>query len=162
STGASLCREVLRPAPAGEGGGTTAPSRTPCHAQPHGPGSGPMYVLCQKCKTPIEVGPAGTEPFVCSACGSTVVPPDAPPARLSRRGRGRRLGRFEVLQQVGTGAFGNVYRAHDPQLDRVVALKIPRAGIAGREHLERFLREARLAAQLRHPAIVTVYEVGEH
>jgi WD40 repeat protein/tRNA A-37 threonylcarbamoyl transferase component Bud32 len=74
----------------------------------------------------------------------------------------KKLGRFEVLEPVGTGAFGTVYKARDPQLDRLVAVKVPRASqlVEGPE-LDRFLREARSVAQLRHPAIVPVYEVGQ-
>src|SRR5262249_30840611 len=73
-----------------------------------------------------------------------------------------RVGKFELLDTVGSGAFGTVYKARDPELDRTVAVKIPRAGgLAGPEELDRFLREARSAAQLRHPAIVPVHEVGQ-
>jgi serine/threonine protein kinase len=53
----------------------------------------------------------------------------------------QRLGRFELLAIVGVGAFGTVYRAHDPEPDRTVAIKVPHAGGAGRQELERFLRE---------------------
>jgi serine/threonine protein kinase len=42
--------------------------------------------------------------------------------------RGQKIGRFELLSVVGTGSFGTVYNAHDPQLDRTVAVKVPRAG----------------------------------
>jgi WD40 repeat protein/tRNA A-37 threonylcarbamoyl transferase component Bud32 len=71
------------------------------------------------------------------------------------------LGRYKLLCRVGSGAFAAVYRAHDRELDRTVAVKIPLDGrVADREELERFWREARSAAQLRHPSIVAVYEVG--
>jgi eukaryotic-like serine/threonine-protein kinase len=74
----------------------------------------------------------------------------------------RRLGRFELLDKVGMGAFGTVYKARDPELDRIVAIKIPRSGgLASAEDLDRFLREARSAARLRHPGIVPVHEVGQ-
>jgi WD40 repeat protein/tRNA A-37 threonylcarbamoyl transferase component Bud32 len=74
----------------------------------------------------------------------------------------RRLGRFELLETVGRGAFGTVYKARDPKLDRIVAIKIPRSGgLASAEDLDRFLREARSAARLRHPGIVPVHEVGQ-
>jgi hypothetical protein len=74
---------------------------------------------------------------------------------------GQRLGRFELVETVGHGAFGTVYKAHDPELDRTVAIKVPRAGnLAGPQELDRFLREACAAAQLRHPCIVAVHEVG--
>src|SRR5262249_20399473 len=61
------------------------------------------------------------------------------------------------------GAFGTVYKARDPSLDRVVAIKVPRAGsLATEEDRDRFLREARSVAQLRHAGIVPVHEVGQH
>src|SRR5207247_2432146 len=71
--------------------------------------------------------------------------------------------RFELLDAVGGGAFGTVYKARDPELDRIVAIKVPRAGsLATRHDLDRFEREARSVAQLRHPGIVPVHEVGQH
>ena len=67
-----------------------------------------------------------------------------------------------MLNRVGAGGFGTVLRARDPELDRVVALKIPHLGrLADAEHRRRFLEEARHLAHLRHPAVVPVYEVGE-
>lgn len=71
----------------------------------------------------------------------------------------RLLGRFELLQCVGVGGFGAVWRATDRQLDRTVAVKVPRHQLSGRD-LDNFLNEARIAAQLKHPHIVNVYEVG--
>jgi serine/threonine-protein kinase len=72
------------------------------------------------------------------------------------------LGRFELLEAVGIGSFGTVYKARDPELDRIVAVKIPRAGhLAGKEDLDRFLREGRSLAHIHHPGIVPVYEVGQ-
>jgi tRNA A-37 threonylcarbamoyl transferase component Bud32 len=73
-----------------------------------------------------------------------------------------RLGKFELLAELGVGSFGYVFRARDTELDRTVALKIQRTGsIAGREEAERFHREARSAAQLKHPGIVSLYETGQ-
>jgi serine/threonine protein kinase len=78
------------------------------------------------------------------------------------RGTPRRLGKFELLQQVGAGAFGAVWKAHDAELNRTVAIKLLHQGrVADPSDRERFFREARAAAQLRHPGIATVYEVGE-
>jgi len=73
-----------------------------------------------------------------------------------------RLGRFEVRARLGAGAFGDVYRAYDPRLDREVAVKVARPGtLAAPGRVERFLREARAAANLRHPNIVPVLEAGQ-
>jgi serine/threonine protein kinase/WD40 repeat protein len=75
---------------------------------------------------------------------------------------GKQLGRFQVGRELGRGGFGVVYLAHDPQLDREVALKVPRVNVLADPDLrERFHREARAAAGLDHPNIVQVYEAGE-
>jgi hypothetical protein len=66
-----------------------------------------------------------------------------------------------VRARLGAGAFGAVYRAYDPQLEREVALKVPHPGsLESPTAVERFLREAKAAARLRHPHIVPVYEAG--
>ncbi len=71
------------------------------------------------------------------------------------------LGKFALLEVVGRGSFGIVYRARDTELDRIVAVKLPRlGGFPSPEDVDRFLREARSAARLRHPGIVAVHEVG--
>ena len=72
----------------------------------------------------------------------------------------QRLGRYEIRRLLGEGAFGKVFEARDPQLDRIVALKVAKS-IADENHLKRFTREARAAAQLRHPHIIPVYEYGQ-
>ena len=71
-----------------------------------------------------------------------------------------RIGDFDLLDRVGMGSFGTVWKARDTRLDRIVALKIPRRGGLTVEEKEKFLREARAAAQLNHPGIVSVHEVG--
>jgi hypothetical protein len=73
-----------------------------------------------------------------------------------------RIGRFVIQARLGSGGFGDVYRAHDPRLDRDVALKVPRPGMLNTpDRVERFLREARAAARLNHPRIVSVHEAGQ-
>src|SRR5262245_56828998 len=72
------------------------------------------------------------------------------------------LDRFELQSELGLGSFGYVFRAWDPRLERVVALKVQRAGsFASADEVERFLREARSTASLKHPAIVSLYETGQ-
>jgi serine/threonine protein kinase/tetratricopeptide (TPR) repeat protein len=73
---------------------------------------------------------------------------------------GSRIGQYEVLDCLGTGGMGEVYRARDTRLDRFVALKIVHESATGRS-ADRVLREARAASALNHPNICTIYEVGE-
>src|SRR5262249_35646676 len=74
----------------------------------------------------------------------------------------RPLGRYELRAFLGRGGMGTVYLAHDPQLDRLVALKIPRpVGDDADAWRTRFRAEARAAATLQHPNICPVFEVGE-
>jgi serine/threonine protein kinase/formylglycine-generating enzyme required for sulfatase activity len=73
-----------------------------------------------------------------------------------------RIGRYEPISLLGKGSFGFVLQARDPQLDRMVAVKLQRSeAVRTRTSIDRFLREARSAAQLRHPNIVPVFEYGE-
>lgn len=78
----------------------------------------------------------------------------------------RRLGRYEILQELGRGAMGVVYKARDPNIDRLVAIKVisPEAGMEpekAKELRDRFQREARAAGRLSHPNIVTIYDASE-
>ena len=71
------------------------------------------------------------------------------------------FGRYRIQERLATGAFGEVYLAKDQQLDRLVALKMPRLGrFSSEAEIERFVQEARTAAQLNHLAIVTVYDAA--
>jgi serine/threonine protein kinase len=73
-----------------------------------------------------------------------------------------KVGKYEVLEQVGEGAMGVVYRAKDPILNRTVAIKVMSEGLANDEALrERFLREAQAAGSLQHPNVVTIFDFGE-
>ncbi len=91
-----------------------------------------------------------------------VPPPAAPPSadRLPAA-----IGRYRPLALLGSGGMGTVYRAHDPLIDRMVAIKLVRldalAGAARAEYLDRFRREAQAAGRCAHPAIVAVYDVLE-
>jgi predicted ATPase len=82
-----------------------------------------------------------------------------PPRALSS---GTKLGSYELIELLGAGGMGEVYRARDARLDRIVAIKIlPAAFSADYERLQRFEREARSASALNHPNIVTIYELGQ-
>src|SRR5262249_18599037 len=99
---------------------------------------------------------------VCPSCGSTFHLEARSTTAGNLRPGQRDLGKFELLDIVGIGAFGTVYKARDSELDRTVAIKVPRAGnLSSKEEADRFLREARSVAQLRHPSIVPVYETGQ-
>jgi serine/threonine protein kinase len=96
----------------------------------------------------------------------------AGPTAASRQGldlmenpESKRFGRYEIVGELGRGAMGVVYKARDPQIDRVVALKtVPLRGHepeAEEEYRRRFLNEAQAAGRLHHPGIVAVFDVGE-
>jgi eukaryotic-like serine/threonine-protein kinase len=86
---------------------------------------------------------------------------DSPAARAAAEPTIGQMGRFELKSVLGQGAFGRVYRAFDPLLVRMVALKVPRFGADEKTKVRRFHGEARAAAALRHPNIVAVFESGE-
>ncbi len=76
---------------------------------------------------------------------------------------GARLGPYEILDLVGAGGMGEVYRARDPRLGRDVAVKVLPAEVgADPERLRRFEQEARAVAALNHPNILTVFDIGTH
>jgi tetratricopeptide (TPR) repeat protein len=107
--------------------------------------------------------------LTCEQCGGTfdlisrTLGPEPPSGSVSPETIGQTFtgGRFQVQAELGHGAFGTVFQAHDLQLDRIVAVKVPRPGaFTGEDDRERFLREARSVAKLRHPGIVPVFDVG--
>ena len=72
----------------------------------------------------------------------------------------KKFGRYEVRERLGRGGFGIVFLAHDPSLNRPVALKVPRpSSLQTPEQVEHFVSEARVAAGLRHPGLVAVFDV---
>lgn len=76
----------------------------------------------------------------------------------------RTLGRYEILEEIAQGAMGVVYRARDPLIDRIVAIKTVTLGLSDAEteaYEKRFFREAKSAGRLNHPNVVTIFDVGK-
>src|SRR5215211_2681453 len=112
-------------------------------------GVGLLRILCR----PVS---AGRRPTL----GLTLARHTADLDALVGRTLGRR--RYEVVARIAQGGMAIVYRGHDRQLDRVVAIKVPRPELArDRGFSEQFRREARTAARLSHPNVVAVYDSGE-
>ena len=129
--------------------------------RPHtSPGSGGLHVRCPHCQNPIKLVPdVELDSIQCPSCGSDFNLTDhSNDTRLAQEVS--QVGHFKLVDRVGIGAFGAVWKALDTELDRTVAIKIPRRGQLDEREQESFVREARSAAQLSHPNIVSVHEVG--
>jgi len=119
-----------------------------------------MHVRCPHCHQPVElVDNAGLEHIDCPSCGSHFSLLGDQTASY-HAGEVRTIAHFELVERLGMGQFGSVWMARDTELDRTVAIKIPRQEQLTRDDVDMFLREARAAAQLHHPNIVSVHEVG--
>ena len=119
-----------------------------------------MQIRCPHCHNPIEVVDA--DPLTdlsCPACGSSFSLISGETASYTP-GAVRTIGHFELLENLGGGHFGTVWKARDTKLDRTVAVKIPRRGQLQGPEAEMFVREARSAAQVKHSGVVGIHEVG--
>ena len=119
-----------------------------------------MQIRCPHCQDGVEVLDDGAlDEIHCQSCGSnfsllideTMTHRHQPPPSI---------GHFKLIERLGVGAFGSVWKAHDNELDRTVAIKLPRKEQLSAGEAEQFVREAQAAAQLKHPNIVAVHEVG--
>jgi hypothetical protein len=130
---------------------------------PPGPGqtifAGPCR--CPHCGSEVTPSGVGAWPVTCPSCGGSFRVEPTPVPSLSAD-LPRMLGRFQLLELLGQGSFGAVYKGRDGQLGRTVAVKLPRTGtFATAEERNRFFREARNAAGLTHPNIVPVHEIAQ-
>ncbi|MHC4860104.1 MAG: protein kinase domain-containing protein, partial [Planctomycetota bacterium] len=124
-----------------------------------------LAVSCPKCRRTVSVPIDGdASDFVCTHCGETSPIResfDDMTRELTDPLIGRIVAECEVLEKVGEGGFGAVYRAIDTNLDRYVALKVMLQSLtANLEFVQKFIREAVTAAQLNHPNIVAIHKVG--
>lgn len=120
-----------------------------------------LRVRCPHCHNPIEV--VDTDPLTeisCPSCGSHFNLVSGQSTATFEGEATKSIGHFELLERVGVGHFGSVWKARDTKLDRLVAVKIPRESELDPAGVEQFMREARAAAQIKHPNIVSVHEVG--
>jgi len=119
-----------------------------------------MQIRCPHCHKPIEVVDADLLIDIsCPECGSSFNLVSGETASHAPGGV-KTIGHFELLESVGIGHFGTVWKARDTKLDRTVAVKIPRRGQIDGPEAEMLVREARSAAQIKHPGVVSVHEVG--
>jgi hypothetical protein len=119
-----------------------------------------VRVRCPHCHNPIEVVDADPLTDIsCPDCGSNFSLISGETDSYTP-GAVKTIGHFELLESVGGGHFGTVWKARDTKLDRIVAVKIPRRGQIEGPEAEMFVREARSAAQVKHSGVVAVHEVG--
>ena len=117
-------------------------------------------IQCPRCLAPIDsVDGRDVTDIQCPGCGH-VFRPEVAATNSPTTDTDTTIDHFDLIQQLGAGGFGSVWKARDMQLDRDVAIKIPRREHIKTHEVEMFLREARTVAKLDHPNIVPVYYVG--
>ena len=114
-----------------------------------------LRLRCPHCHQVIDVAAdSDLRDASCQACGSRFSLVD------ETAGVQTTLGRFDLIEKIGSGGGGAAWKARDRELDRTVVVKLPHGGRLSAIQAEEFLREARAAAQLRHPHIASVHEAG--
>ncbi len=128
-----------------------------------------MQFRCPNCQHPIRIpDPPPESPdetvdtIECPSCHSRFSLSAEASATTLIVGTEMKIGHFEIHEVLGEGAFGTVLKAWDPELRRFVAIKVPREGRVSKDTARLFLREARAAAAISNPNVVTVHEVGHH
>ncbi|TET32837.1 MAG: serine/threonine protein kinase [Planctomycetota bacterium] len=117
-----------------------------------------------------EIGRLSFETLECLLAGqdiTEIMDAGASPAQtaalkdLDRHFIGKKIGSCEIIEKIGSGGMGVIYRARHTRLNKTVAVKILSPSLMKESHKKRFLREARAAASIEHPNVVMVYDVGE-
>jgi hypothetical protein len=134
-----------------------------------------MLLTCPYCRTKVDVAQqSGSGAATCPHCNNEIdasallsVSIGAVETRVVTTDSesflvGDRIDQFEILDVLGQGGFGRVYKARDTTLDRTVAIKFPRVEKMTARDAEMFLREAKIMAQLHNPNVVSVYEIGRY
>ncbi|MBL7044814.1 MAG: protein kinase [Pirellulaceae bacterium] len=124
-----------------------------------GPAREERCVECQDCRNKIPLEDPQPQEVTCPNCGSTVeVDPEA---TIAHPKLPKKIGRYRVLDSLGQGSFGVVYKAYDPELKLTVAIKMARPqSLDTQVRRERFLGDARAAARLNHKNIVRAHDIG--
>ena len=120
----------------------------------------PTLIPCPNCRQRLPqiifLDGESSRKVTCLHCDHAVL--------LLNNSRGLKVGsmvsHFELISRLGAGSFGLVWRAHDTRLKRDVAIKVPRRGLLTTNQQELFLREARVAAAIRHPYVVAIHDTG--
>ena len=126
-----------------------------------------MDIRCPSCRDQVTVSFETSSTGIACSCGTSfsLVVDETLDHSVAVTGNAktnaRTIGGFELLEQIGQGGFGTVFKAYQKSLDRTVAIKIPRHGMLTDKDADRFNKEARAVAQLNHPLIVQVFEVGK-
>ncbi len=116
---------------------------------------------CPNCEQIIDLEGNPSSLIDCPNCGQAFTVASRHRVSLGHYQVPSQISKFDILHTLGKGAFGVVYLGRDRELQREVAIKIPRQGkLVHDDDIERFLREARSSAKLRHPNIVQVYDSG--
>lgn len=122
--------------------------------------AGQTVIRCPMCGTLNAISSEnGQQRVQCIDCsGSFAVLEGLQSTQFARQ---LHLGHFELIEEIGSGSFGTVWRALDTELQRYVAIKIPRREAISERDAQKFLNEARAAAGLKHPNIVSIHEIGK-
>lgn len=119
-----------------------------------------MNVSCPLCNEPVQLSADWDfETIRCPHCGRTSHWGETSPVR--QLAAGDTLLHYLLLRHLGSGGYGEVWLARDPKLDRQVAIKFPLQGLIEQRDYDRFLREAKHAARVKHPHIVPILHVGD-